>query len=157
MLQPGDLIFVLGHLWSPFDDLIKVGEELLDGEDEYVHVAVYIGGSTIMEAQGFRKSGPANIGDYTGDYDIGRIKMTNKQRETFIAALHDENGLPYDWLGIFWLGVAAITGYDRKYHERRRRYCSKYVAWALKKAGIIVDGTTPESLSLDPRVTIEKG
>ncbi|KPV42029.1 hypothetical protein [Alicyclobacillus ferrooxydans] len=159
MLNPGDLVFVRGYLRSPVDDAIKLGETLLDKrsfDTNYVHVAVYVGGNTVMEAQGLRKSGPANIGDYTGDYDIGHITMTYEQRQQFLAALQKENNLPYDWLGIFWLAVKALTGYDQKYREHRRRYCSKYVGWALWRAGISVNDETPESLAHDARVTIEK-
>lgn len=145
---------------SPVDDAIKIGETLLDKRPfatNYVHVAVYIGGNTVMEAQGLRKSGPANIDDYTGDYDIGHITMTYEQRHQFLAALNDENNLPYDWMGIFWLAVKALTGYDKKYREHRTRYCSKYVGWALKQAGIQVYDETPESLALDPRIDLERG
>lgn len=160
-MQSGDILFVRGTEKIIIDDAIKTGEWLMSNEkipfaNLYVHVCVYVGKSTVMEAQGFRKSGPASIGDYTGDYDIGHVAMTDDQRMQFIKSLYFENGLPYDWVGIFWLVVKILTGYDRKYKEHRTRYCSKYVAWALAQAGIIVDGTTPETLALDPKVTIEK-
>lgn len=163
MLNPGDLIFVRGEFANIVDDLIKVGEYLMTREEktqfakEYVHVAVYIGGNTIMEAQGLRKSGRANIGDYAGNYDVGHINLTYSQRKRFLKALDAENNLPYDWPGIFWLIVKIITGYDRKYRERRRRYCSKYVGRALAQVGIFVNDETPESLALDDQVSIEKG
>lgn len=108
MLNAGDILFVRGHETSLVDDLIKSGEWLMSRKEKipfakcYVHVCVYVGGNTVMEAQGFRKSGPANIGEYAGDYDIGHITgMTPVQRDKFIVALTDENGLPYDWPGIF--------------------------------------------------------
>jgi uncharacterized protein YycO len=162
MLNPGDLIFVRGRLTSLIDDAIKLAEVELNHEPfdtNYVHVAVYIGGSTVMEAQGLRKSGPANIGDYAGDFDIGHITMTYDQRQRFLDSLQKENGLPYDWPGIFWLAVKVLSfgRYERRYREHRRRYCSRYVGWALRQIGIIVDDETPESLALDARVTIERG
>jgi hypothetical protein len=157
MLAQGDIIFVRGRLTSVIDDAIKLGEVVLDHDPfatNYVHVAVYIGGNTVMEAQGLRKSGPANIGDYGGDFDIGHITMTYDQLQQFLAALQREDGLPYDWPGIFWLAVKVLTfgRYDRKYREHRRRYCSRYVGWALRQIGIFVDDETPESLSKDPQV-----
>ena len=160
MLNPGDIIFVHGN-GGIVDDAIQVGEVILDKTPyakNYVHCAVYIGGNTVMEAQGLRKSGPGNIGDYTGMYDIGHVKhLSNMRERLFINALYKENGLPYDWVGIFWLAVKVLTGYDKKYREHRTRYCSKYVGWALKQAGIHVDDETPESLALDPRIELEKG
>lgn len=166
MLQSGDILFVRGHETSLVDDLIKSGEWLMSRKDKipfakcYVHVCAYVGGNTVMEAQGLRRSGPANIGDYAGDYDIGHvIGMTYEQCQQFLGGLHAENDLPYDWVGIFWL-IARIVTFglcSRKYKEHKRRYCSKYIEWALKQAGIVVDGTTPETLALDPRVAIEKG
>lgn len=160
MLELGDLIFVRGTLLNPIDDAIKEGEHLLDKTaftSNYVHVAVYICGNTVMEARGFRKSGPGNIEDYAGKYDIGHIEMTDEQCVKFLAALRDEDNLPYDWLGIWWLIVMMITGYDRKYRERRRRYCSKYVGWALRQAGIVVNDNTPEELAeSEPIIRIEK-
>lgn len=159
MLNPGDILFVLGN-GGLIDDAIKFGEVILDKTpyaSNYTHVAVYIGGNTVMEAQGLRKSGPSNIGDYAGRYDIGKIYMTYEQRRQFIEALAKENDLPYDWIGIFWLAVKAITGYDRKYREHRTRYCSKYVGWALKQAGIQVNDETPESLAHDAHIRRIKG
>lgn len=160
MLNLGDIVFVRGEFTSLVDDAIKVGEMILDKQPFakcYAHAAVYVGGNTVMEAQGFRKSGFANIGDYVGDYDIGHIDMTYIQREKFLSALSNENNLPYDWPGIFWLGVKILTGYDHKYKEHRTRYCSKYIGWALAKADIVVNDETPESLALDSHVWIEKG
>jgi hypothetical protein len=119
---------------------------------------VYVGGSTVMEAQGLRKSGPANIGDYQGKYDVGHVNhLSDIRKRLFINALSQENDLPYDWAGIFWLAVKALTGWDKHYREHRTRYCSKYVGWALKQAGINVDDETPESLALDPHIDLEKG
>lgn len=69
----------------------------------------------------------------------------------------DEENLPYDWIGIGWLIVFILTGYDHKYKERKRRYCSKYIEWALAKTGIKVNGRTPEDLALDPNVVMERG
>lgn len=129
MLQRGDLIFVRGRIRSPVDDAIMAGEWLLDGRCEYVHVAVYVGESKVQEAQGFRRSGWAPMGQYDGEYDIGHIRMTNEQSDKFLAALRDEDGLPYDWPGIFWLAIATQTFgvFALKYNDRKRRYCSKYV------------------------------
>lgn len=157
MLKRGDLVFVRGHIRSMIDDLIKIGEDLLDGKGEYTHVAVYLGGNTVAEAQGLRVSGTGTINRYAGDYDIGHIHMTADQREQFLNALTREDGFKYDWLGIFWLVVLILTGYKRKYHEHRHRYCSKYVGWALRQVGIQVNDLTPDSLAIDPIVTIEKG
>ncbi|MFD1675398.1 hypothetical protein [Alicyclobacillus fodiniaquatilis] len=159
MLHTGDLIFVRGQLSSLVDDAIQTGEWLLDHRGQYVHVAVYVGGNTIMEAQGFRRSGRANIGDYAEYYDIGHIKMTDDQRDRFLAALHDEDNLPYDWPGIWWLIVYILTcrRIGGQYRERRRRYCSKYVGWALRQAGIIVNDRTPQDLAdSSPTISIEK-
>lgn len=160
MLNPGGIVFVRGHPTNLIDDAIKVGEYFLDKTKvakNYTHCAVYIGGNAVMEAQGFRKSGEGRIGQYAGDYDIGHIDMTPEQRRQFLQALREENGLPYDWPGIFWLVVFILTRYDHKYLQHRRRYCSKYIGWALWKAGIFVNDRTPEDLALDPRVTIERG
>jgi hypothetical protein len=162
MLNPGDIVFVRGHPTNLVDDAIKLGETILDNRtfaSNYTHCAVYIGGNAVMEAQGFRKSGNGLIGQYAGNYDIGHIDMTPDQRRRFLLALNKENNLPYDWLGIFWLVVFILSfkSYKRKYYEHKRRYCSKYIGWALWKAGIYVNDQTPESLALDPHVTIEKG
>ncbi len=159
MLQPGDIIFVRGSIMHPLYDAIMLGEEILDKQpfiSNYVHVAVYMGGDTIAEAKDFRKSGFGPLSQYAGNYDIGHIQMTTDQRQRFLSGLLKENGLPYDWLGIFWLIVKIVTGYDRKYQEHKVRYCSKYVGWALAKVGIVVNDRTPEDLALDPLVTIEK-
>ncbi len=159
MLNPGDIIFVRGPDYNLFDDAIKLGESIeskVPVGQCYSHVAVYLGGDVITEAQGFRRSGCASLSHYAGEYDIGHIEMTPKQRRLFFMALNQEDGLPYDWPGIWWIIVKIVTGYDCHYHERRRRYCSKYVSWALAKAGIKVNGYTPETLALDPRVRIEK-
>ena len=160
MLNVGDIVFVRGEFSSPIDDAIKLGEEILDKQPfakNYTHCAVYMGGNRVCEAQGFRKSGYGHIGQYAGEYDIGHIEMSHEQRMLFLHALNYENNLPYDWLGIFWLVVFILTRYDHKYLEHRRRYCSKYIGWALWKASITVNDRTPEYLALDPRVTIEKG
>ncbi|GMA59747.1 hypothetical protein NZD89_09385 [Alicyclobacillus fastidiosus] len=163
MLHRGDLIFVRSRVGRPVEDLIAVGEYLIEREQKqkiahlYCHVAVYVGGNTVYEAQGGRKSGPANLGDYSGEYDIGHLKITDNQRRAFLRALSKENGLPYDWAGIWWLIVYILTfkQFGRRYHERRRRYCSKYVEWALALAGVVVDGLTPSMLALDEHVQIE--
>ncbi|MFB5189064.1 hypothetical protein [Alicyclobacillus fastidiosus] len=163
MLQRGDLIFVRSSIDRPIEDLIAFGEFLLEREQKqkvahlYCHVAVYVGGNTVYEAQGGRKSGPANLGDYAGEYDIGHLKINDNQRRAFLGALPKENGLPYDWMGIFWLVVYILTlkRCGRRYRERRRRYCSKYVEWALGLAGVGVDGLTPSTLALDEHVQIE--
>ncbi len=157
MLNPGDLIFVRGPDYNVLDDFIKLGESIESKQPVgkcYSHVAVYIGANQIMEAQGFRKSGRADLSQYEGEYEIGIIDMTPTQRRLFLWWIYQENGLPYDWIGIWWIIVKIITGFDRHYQERRRRYCSKYVSWALAKAGIKVNGETPETLALDPRVRI---
>ncbi|GEO28032.1 hypothetical protein AAC03nite_38170 [Alicyclobacillus acidoterrestris] len=161
MLQPGDLIFVRGAIGSLVDDAIKFAEWEFDHAplaDNYVHVAVYLGGNKVLEAQGFRRSGEGIIGQYANDYDIGHIEMTDEQRAEFMRALRDEDNLPYDWPGIFWLGVAVVTMglCVRKYHEHKRRYCSKYVGWALARAGFHVNDRTPQDLAMDPIVKIEK-
>ncbi|SIS88089.1 hypothetical protein [Alicyclobacillus vulcanalis] len=162
MLQPGDLIFVRGRWWDPIADAIKFGELLINREDKlplarlYTHVAVYLGGNNIAEAQGLRVSGTGRIGAYAGEYDIGHVVgMTYDQRQQFLHALTQENGYPYDWVGIFWLAVKAITGYSKKYEEHKTRYCSTYVGWALRQAGIVVNDETPSTLALDPRIHIE--
>jgi cell wall-associated NlpC family hydrolase len=160
MLQPGDILFIRSH-GGPIDDAIQLGEHILDKQPYakcYTHVCVYVGGSTIMEAQGLRKSGAGNIGDYQGLFDVGHVKhLSDMRRRLFISALSQENDLPYDWSGIFWLAVKVLTGYDKHYREHRTRYCSKYVGWALRQAGIPVNDETPESLALDPRIDLEKG
>ncbi len=161
MLNIGDIVFVRGEFTSPVDDAIKLGEAILDKTKfacNFVHVAVYVGGNRVAEAQGLRKSGYGRIGQYANNYDIGHVReMTAEQRIQFLQALNTENGLPYDWPGIFWLAAKILTGYDHKYREHRRRYCSKYIGWALWKAGITVNDRTPEDLALDSRVTIERG
>jgi|SRR5579875_515208 len=161
MLNAGDLIFVRGHIIDPVADAIKAGEWLLTHEDKrkvahlYTHVAVYLGGNEIAEAQGLRVSGDGTLSRYYGNYDIGHVQMTYDQRQQFLAALQRENGFRYDWMGIFWLAVKAITGYAKKYNEHRTRYCSTYVGWALKQAGVSVNDETPVSLALDPLIWIE--
>lgn len=162
MLQPGDLIFVRGRWRNLIAEAIKVGEILINREDKlpvarlYTHVAVYLGGNRIAEAQGLRVSGTGTIGQYAGDYDIGHVVgMTYDQRQQFLAALQREDGYPYDWVGIFWLAVKALTGYSKKYEEHKTRYCSTYVGWALREAGIKVDDETPSTLALDPRIQLE--
>lgn len=156
MLQKGDVLFVRGYETNLVDDGIKLGEWIMQRRQRkhipfkglYVHCCVYDGRSAVYEAQGFRKSGKAPISTYDGDYDVERIPMNAYQLDAFIVALKSEDGLPYDWPGIFWLIVKIITGYDSHYKERKRRYCSKYIAWAARKVGIMLDGTTPETLAL---------
>jgi hypothetical protein len=162
LLNIGDIVFVRGEFANIVDDAIKVGETILNKTPfakNYTHCAVYMGGNRVAEAQGLRKSGYGRIGQYAGNYDIGHIDITQEQRTLFLHALNEENGLPYDWLGIFWLIVFILTFklYKRKYREHRRRYCSKYIGWALWRAGITVNDRTPEDLALDLNVTIEKG
>jgi hypothetical protein len=73
VLNPGDIVFVRGHLKSLADDAIKCGEWLMTRRDKkkvahlYTHVAVYLGGNEVADAQGLRVSGDGTICRYAGD------------------------------------------------------------------------------------------
>jgi hypothetical protein len=162
MLQVGDLILVRGHLRSPVDDILKVGQYLESHRpwrDEYSHVAIYLGGGLVAEAQGGRKSGIAPLSTYEGDYDIGHTHLTAWQQVMLRDTVDAELNLPYDWLAIFYIAWSIITGQDHHYIERKRRYCATFVNNAMKALGVpLVDKTLPTvvDLAFSPRVEIER-
>lgn len=162
MLYVGDLVLVRGRLRSPADDIIKVGEYIethRPWRDLYSHMAIYMGGGTVAEAQGGRESGYAPLSFYDGDYDIGHVGLTAEQQSQLGAVIEKENNLPYDWLAIVYIGIALLTGYERPYKERQTRYCATFVNTALTKLGVpLTDKTLPTvvDVAFSPRVSIER-
>lgn len=162
MLERGDIVFVRGRE-TFVDDAIRVGEMLLDKvpyADAYVHVAIFLGGNMVMEAQGGRKAGISFLGQYEGDYDIGHVLLTKEQREMVVEAAKKLYGRRYDWWLIFYIALEALGFHLSRFHERKKRICSTLVYDAYKAAGVVLCETstpTPNELLQSHKVSLEKG
>jgi uncharacterized protein YycO len=161
-MQPGDLIFVRGHLTSLVDDAIKLVEHIETGMDFvkcYTHCAIYMGDNTVAEAQGGRKSGPAPLSLYEGNYDIGYVNLTDEQRQAVVEEAKRQYGRSYDWLLIGAIALKELAGVDVHYHEHESRICSTYINDVFKKACYITlsdkEYPTPEDIALSKYVTIQ--
>jgi uncharacterized protein YycO len=162
LLKPGDLIFVRGHLKYLADDAIKLAETIETGMSFvkcYTHVAIYIGDGTVAEAQAGRKSGPAPLSCYEGNYDCGLVNLTDEQRQAVVDEAKRQYGRDYDWSLIGAIALKDVVGLDVKYHETNARICSTYVNDVFKKACYITlsdkEYPTPEDIALSKYVTLQ--
>lgn len=162
VLKPGDLIFVQGHLLHIVDDIIKLGEHIETHQPFatcYSHVAIFMGNGQVAEAQFGRKTGYTPLSAYEGNYDIGRVDLTNEQREKIVQSAIAEFGKRYDYDLIFGLGFDILTGAALSHDDANRKICSTYVNDVFKACGIRLvntDTPTPEDLALSPKVVIER-
>jgi hypothetical protein len=160
LLKPGDLIFVKGHLKYLADDAIKLAETIETGMSFvkcYTHVAIYIGDGTVAEAQAGKKSGPAPLSCYEGNYDCGLVNLTDEQRQAVVEEAKRQYGRSYDWILDAEIGVEALTGVHLPRVDYGARQCATYVKDVFAKALYmnLCDGDTPEHLALSKYVTLQ--
>lgn len=151
-LRVGDIIFVKGS--TELDKMIELTER-----GKYNHVALYIGNGRVIESQGGREIGLANLSDYAV-YDVGRVQMgvdqINELREYALA----QQGKKYDWLLIIILALRLIFRINIPYKERSRRICSTFVRDCYSHIGInltCIENCTPQELSRSIKIILWEG
>jgi cell wall-associated NlpC family hydrolase len=151
-LQVGDIIFVKG------DDLISRVIEFAEN-GPYSHVAIYAGNGQVIEAQGGRTIGFNNLSVYK-NYDVGRVDMTDFQREALIRYAKTQFGKRYDWELVYVLFLKLVLHINKPYQEKTRRICSTFVRDCFDHVGITltkIENCTPEDLAESLAVRILGG
>lgn len=149
MLQVGDLIFVRGE--DIISDVINWAEH-----GKYSHVAIYVGDGQVIEAQGGRRISLAPLSNYR-KYDVGKVDMTDQQREDLIKYAMTQRGLPYDWLLIFIIAVRLLFRINIPYIERSARICATFARDCFEHVSITLTdivNCTPEELGESSKIII---
>lgn len=91
-LKPCDLILVRGQgfVSSSIEEITH---------SPYSHVCGYIGNNTLVEAEGFEKTGQVSISKYdSNDYDVYRCDgLTDNQKEGILRYITNQIGGHYDY------------------------------------------------------------
>ncbi|UKS30141.1 hypothetical protein LOZ80_14860 [Paenibacillus sp. HWE-109] len=121
----------------------------------YSHVAYYIDGNVIFEANANRTAGLADLSELS-DYDIKRLDLPLETRRAILKRILATEGAGYGWGEIAALFLRLKFGINVFYDDKRRFICSEeIVAATLAETGLnIVNQTTgdvsPADLWLSP-------
>lgn len=131
-LQPGDLILVRGT--AGIARVIEAVEH-----SPYSHVAGVVEGSTLVEAQGMRRTGTIDASAYVGCSDVYRFKypLPIKRRDKIVELAKAAIGGRYDYLLILIELVRYLLHVTIRYKEPpNARICSVLWTSIYRKAGI---------------------
>jgi len=130
-LQTGDIIAIRGK-----GIISEAIEEVTNSR--YSHICGYVGNRQLIEAEGFRKTGYADVSEYKGCADVFRcISMTREQRENVLKQALFNVGGHYDWMLLPWEFIRYVTGIMLPYREPpKARICSVLWAGIYQDAGI---------------------
>jgi hypothetical protein len=141
-LQLGDLLLLRkawvdaqppGSQWRLVGDAIALGELALNGDPEYVHVAMIVGAlaDTIEELW----TGAAQVAEVIdGRWDYARPAYPDAAaRDRAIAFWRAQLGSPYDYEGLAVLGIDRLTGLTL---PSAHFICSSLGAGGIRAAGL---------------------
>jgi uncharacterized protein YycO len=129
-LTPCDIVLVDGSGFIS-KAIEKVEYGLNPAPREYSHVAGYVGHGQLIEAEGFRRTGYADLGKYSGYADVFRCpSMSYDQREEALKLARWNVGGRYDWKLLPWEFIRYVFKIALPYREPpKARICSSL--WAV--------------------------
>ncbi|GIM45242.1 hypothetical protein DNHGIG_07910 [Collibacillus ludicampi] len=140
-LIAGDIVFVRGH-----DPVSRIIEDVTHGP--YSHVAIYVWGDRVIEAQGFRTVGFQRLSHYEGRYDAYRVNMTDEQVNNGLRWLLKQQGRRYDYWDLVVLFLKCAFNLKIPWREGKRIICSRLGRDFLFHCGMDIpdENMTPEDL-----------
>jgi uncharacterized protein YycO len=130
-LKPCDLILVRGK-----NNLISEAIEEITNSP-YSHVAGYIGNNTLVEAEGFEKTGQVPLSKYV-DYDVYRYEgLTKEQKFKILNYISSQIGGQYNYFMLVVEFMRYVFHVVLPYKEPYKSHiCSMLWADAFKSTGI---------------------
>ncbi|NOU98495.1 hypothetical protein [Paenibacillus planticolens] len=109
----------------------------------YSHVAYYVDGTLLFEANANRSAGFADLSDLT-EYDVKRLKLPLETRRAILNRIIATEGAGYGWGEIAALFLRLKFGINVFYDDRQRYICSEEIVRATyEETGLrIVDQIT---------------
>lgn len=140
-VKPGDLVFVSGTDWISY--IIRWVTK-----SKYSHMAIYIGGGEVIEAQAFRKVGKRELSYYAGKYDVVSVPMTEKQRLHGLIWVLRQQGRPYSYWSDFIILMRRLFGIVIPWREDKNIMCSRLARDFLFHCGLPIpdEDMSPEDL-----------
>ena len=129
-LLPADLVIVRGT--SPIDRMIEDVEH-----SPYSHVAGYVGGGLVIQAEGCKPTGYAPLAFFAGQPVFRCALLTDGQRRQIVDWVTDRIGSHYDYRLLLWEWLRYVLHVMLPWCVERRKYiCSTLWADAYRTAGI---------------------
>ncbi|KIL38297.1 hypothetical protein SD70_27160 [Gordoniibacillus kamchatkensis] len=140
-MNPGDLIFVSG-----IDVISRIIRWVT--ESKYSHVAIYVGGGRVIEAQAFRKVGFQELAYYEGKYDVKPIRLREPQRIHGLVWILNQRGRPYSYWSDFVILLRCLFNIHIPWHEGLAIICSRLGRDFLFHCGLPIpdENMSPEDL-----------
>lgn len=121
-LRIGDIIIVHGK--GLISELI---EEVSNGI--YSHVAIYVGNGCVIEAEGFKKTGYAQVSKYAGQADVFRYNyLSDVQQQNIVKYLKGQIGGRYDWKLLLFEFIRYTFNRTLRYKENFRCHICSMLA-----------------------------
>jgi uncharacterized protein YycO len=144
-LKPCDLILVHGDK----NNFISREIEKITNS-QYSHVAGYIGENTLIEAEGFEKTGQVPLSKYDEMYDVYRFEgLTNEKKDLILGFVNGQIGGRYDYfllvIELFRYVFHKVLPYKEPFGSN---ICSQLWSKAFRSVGIDL---TPNILYPSPK------
>lgn len=137
-IEKGDIIAVHG------ESFLDIGIEAVS-HSPISHVAIVVDENRVVEAQGFRDVGYANLSTYKGNSLILRSPgLTKEQQNGIVDYAIKQFGKPYDYTEILHQFERYVFADPDNHSEHGKFICSTLVNEAYKSVGItLVDVPLP--------------
>lgn len=144
-LKPCDLILVRNH--GLISDIIK---EVTDSNYSHVAGVISSDGKTLVEAEGFEKTGQVPLSKYTGIYDVYRCEgLTKEESEKILGFINGQLNSHYDYFLLFIEFIRYVFHKTLPYKEPfGYSICSGLWSKAFRSVGIEL---TPDILYPSPK------
>lgn len=142
-MEQGDVIFVQKKRRSSLiDRAIQSMVQWATGSP-FFHVAYYVGGDTVFEANSFRTAGFASLTEYE-QYSVKRLVLPQDVREKIMLRIIREKGKEYGWGEILSLFFRKKFGVNVFYDNPHEYICPELLIKAVyeETGHLILNQTT---------------